>query len=160
MTIADMAVARVKQMGIGPKGKKFPKDLYEEADQVWAVFDRDEHPKYAESIKKCDDNKVGVARSNPCFELWLILHIEEYEKPDGRAAVTKHLKSIHPEYDAKRKSANCASLVGSVGKAEKSAEKQLRHRVDEGAAFEAPSTTVGRLTVSIRLASMKSPRTQ
>lgn len=45
-------------------------------DQAWCVFDRDSFPK--ENINKAVDlaraNKIKIAFSNECFELWYILH--------------------------------------------------------------------------------------
>ena len=52
------------------RGSRRSKDSFEENDQVWAVFDRDEHPRFDEAIALCDGHGVLVGRSNPCFELW------------------------------------------------------------------------------------------
>jgi hypothetical protein len=41
------------------------RDSFERDDQVWAVFDRDEHPSYEDSIQLCGAGGVHVARSNP-----------------------------------------------------------------------------------------------
>ena len=46
-------------------------------DEVWCVFDRDEHPNFAQAIEKATDNAIGVAISNPCIELWFILHFAD-----------------------------------------------------------------------------------
>jgi len=40
---------------------------FEEDDEVWAVFDRDEHPSVSEAIQRCQASKVGVAFSDPVF---------------------------------------------------------------------------------------------
>lgn len=99
----------------------------------------------------CEANGIGVGRSNPCFEVWLILHIEAYDKPDGRENVQKHFEKICVEYNKrKKKTPNCDELVISVIEAESRAETQLRRRSDEGMPFGPPSTTVGQLTQRIR----------
>lgn len=36
-------------------------------DQVWCVFDRDEHAHFDEAINQALDNKLDLAVSNPCF---------------------------------------------------------------------------------------------
>ncbi len=46
-------------------------------DQIWCVFDRDEHPNFAKAIALADRHGINVASSNPCLELWFILHFED-----------------------------------------------------------------------------------
>lgn len=43
-------------------------------DEVWCVFDRDEHPNVPQALEKAGANDIGVALSNPCIELWFLLH--------------------------------------------------------------------------------------
>jgi RloB-like protein len=48
-----------------------------EIDEFWCVFDVEwprNHPHLRESIAKAEANDIRLAISNPCFELWLILH--------------------------------------------------------------------------------------
>jgi hypothetical protein len=56
MTIAEEAAAKLKEI-------KKSKDSFEKGDQVWAVFDRDEHPNHESAIELCKRSGVGVARS-------------------------------------------------------------------------------------------------
>ncbi len=91
MTIANEAVNKLKQIGLSRRKRK-ELNSFEESDQVWAVFDCDHHPNYREAVLLCEKAGVNVARSNPCFELWLILHIEEYDKPDGHHAVQRRFR--------------------------------------------------------------------
>ncbi len=44
-------------------------------DEVWAVFDVDEHPNLKEAKALAQHKGVKVALSNPCFELWGLLHL-------------------------------------------------------------------------------------
>lgn len=49
---------------------------------VWCVFDveaPDPHADLEEAISKAAQNDVKLAISNPCFELWLILHYQDHE---------------------------------------------------------------------------------
>ena len=155
MTIADEAAEYAKERGL-TKNSRRRKYSYEEQDEVWAVFDRDEHDKYEEAIIYCESNSVSVARSNPCFELWLILHEEDYDRPDGRKYVQKRLESMIPEYDVnKGKTPDCQEMVSRVEEAERRAEALLRRRDEEGDPFGCPSTTVGQLTKGIREADHK-----
>ncbi|WP_219471501.1 RloB family protein [Nonomuraea rhizosphaerae] len=43
-------------------------------EQVWALFDRDDHSRVEESCRRAERAGVRVAFSHPCFELWLLLH--------------------------------------------------------------------------------------
>ena len=150
MTIARKASARMKQR----RGNSF-----DEKDQVWAVFDRDEHPNHEAAVRMCEQNRVGVARSNPCFEVWLIPHENDYDRSDHRKAVQRHLKTLRPEYDPdKNKSCDCDHLVKSVEQAEARAARQLAARQSEDAPFGPPSTTVGHLTAAIRMAAQAAGR--
>lgn len=50
-------------------------------DQVWAVFDWDEHTdEVSRACKQADEWGIQVALSNPCFDVWLIWHLEDYRR--------------------------------------------------------------------------------
>ncbi|MBW3086836.1 hypothetical protein KEM60_03065 [Austwickia sp. TVS 96-490-7B] len=52
-------------------------------DEYWCVFDVENpkpHPHLADACVKARDNGVHIAVSNPCFELWLILHLRDCAK--------------------------------------------------------------------------------
>lgn len=147
-TIASKAVAKVKEDHIGRYARRTETGT---DDQVWAVFDRDEHPRYQEAVSLCQQHGVHVARSNPCFELWLILHERDYDRPNSRKRVQSDLEQLRPEYHARRgKTPDCDDLVKRVVKAEGRAKRQLRNRELDGSPFGNPSTTVGLLTRQIR----------
>ena len=82
-TLATKAAELARKLGLLP-GRRKAKNSFEENDEVWAVFDRDEHPNFDQAIDRCRRAGVRVARSNPCFELWLILHEKDYDRPDDR----------------------------------------------------------------------------
>ncbi|MGN9914353.1 RloB family protein [Phytohabitans sp. LJ34] len=51
-----------------------------EIDEIWCVFDvewPDNHPNLSEAVALADRYGIRVAISNPCFELWLILHFRD-----------------------------------------------------------------------------------
>ena len=128
---------------------------------MWAVFDRDEHPEFEQAVQLCEQSGVGVARSNPCFELWLILHEKDYNRPNRRQSVQADLKVLRPEYDPKRANTpDCDELVRRVENAERRAAAQLRDQERNGSPYGNPSTTVGNLTRAIREAdTLARPRT-
>ncbi len=55
-----------------------------EIDEVWVIFDTDEHPNIPQACTEARDAGIGVALSNPCFELWLVLHCRDQTAPLGR----------------------------------------------------------------------------
>lgn len=155
-TVADHAIKELKDRGLHVKSRtRSVLNSFEEGDEVWAVFDRDEHPEYEESITRCKVEKVRVAHSNPCFELWLILHYQDYSKDCNHKTVQKDLGGICKEYSRKNKTVDCSKIVPEIIAAEKRAAVQLKNRNEEGNSFGPPSTTVGRLTARIRAASKK-----
>ncbi len=58
-------------------------------DEIWCVFDCDEHPDVAKAIHEARQSGIGTAMSNPCFELWLVLHVEEQWAHVHRHAVQR-----------------------------------------------------------------------
>lgn len=45
-------------------------------DEYWCVFDVDRHPNINQAIDKALANSIHVVVSNPCIELWFILHFQ------------------------------------------------------------------------------------
>jgi hypothetical protein len=119
---ANVEVRR-SELGTSPiQVVQYARDLFECGDrhkciqrrafeQVYAVFDRDDHESYfdalalAESLdgKLRNDNKQHVSfkaiASVPCFELWLLLHYENIWSPIHRDEVMRRLKSHIPTYN-------------------------------------------------------------
>ena len=53
----------------------------DEVDDCWCVFDVESpkpHPHLAEALVLARDHSIRLAVSNPCFELWLLLHLENH----------------------------------------------------------------------------------
>lgn len=79
-------------------------------DQIYAVFDRDEHESYFDALslaqsldgKLRNDEKQAVRfqaiASIPSFELWLLLHYEDIGHPIHRDEVTERLRQHMPGY--------------------------------------------------------------
>ncbi len=54
-----------------------------EVDECWCVFDVEwpkNHPNLFDARQLAEAKGIGLAISNPCFELWLILHHRELTK--------------------------------------------------------------------------------
>lgn len=143
-TIGKKALERKKSI-------KKDRNSFEENDEVWVVFDRDEHDAVKETIDNLSSQDVGVAFSNPCFEVWLILHYTDFDKSIGRHDVQKELEAICEGYSRKNgKKADFKALVSNVEAAEARAAKMNKRRENEGMPLQAPWTSVHNLTSSLR----------
>ena len=84
------------------KKKKLDKDAKEygfKDHQVWCVFDRDRHPDIDQAINQAYDNKINIAFSNPCFELWLLIHFHEQTSHIEREDAERKLGDYIPDYE-------------------------------------------------------------
>jgi hypothetical protein len=56
-------------------------------DEVWCVFDVDEHPRLERASELAAASDINLAISNPCIELWFLLHFaDQTAYIDSRAA--------------------------------------------------------------------------
>lgn len=116
-------------------------------DEVWCVFDIDDHPRIPEAQQMARDNDLRLAISNPCFELWLLLHFREppgaKHRHDLQSMLTEHL----PDY---KKRVNF-SLVSQGYDAAVKRAKRLENAADSAdESGRNPTTGVWRLTEGIR----------
>lgn len=63
-------------------------------DEVWCMFDVDEHPNLDEALGLARDHDIGVALSNPCLEMWFLLHFKDYTAHIERHAAQHECKKI------------------------------------------------------------------
>jgi hypothetical protein len=123
-------------------------------DELWCVFDVDEHPNLKQAIEMAKANGINVAISNPCIELWFLLHFK-----DQTAHVDRH-----------QAQSECRAALG-CGKAltdaalERLAENidiatgrarklEIKHRNDGTPAPGNPSSGMWRLMASIIAAAL------
>lgn len=150
-TIASVAINALSEIRHASRKSR---QSFGQLDEVWAVFDEDIHPNVLQAINQCKSAGVGIAYSNPCFELWLVLHRQNFDQACDRHQIQKYLEEICPEYNRKSgKSVNCVELIKTVEDAECRAILQLQRREDEASPMGAPSTTVQELTKALRIAS-------
>ena len=67
-------------------------------EQVWCVFDRDDHLKIHEAHVRARDCGIHVAFSNPCFELWFLAHFRYSTAHVERDDAERELRSRMPQY--------------------------------------------------------------
>ncbi|MES2173279.1 MAG: RloB family protein [Pseudomonadota bacterium] len=144
MTIVDSASEAKSQVARS-------KDSFAEYDQIWAVFDRDEHENVEQAISIAKSRGVKVAFSNPCFEVWLLLHHVEYDADEHRKQTQKRYQGIDKGYDPSgSKSVDLKSLIGGYDEACRRAKRMRARREEERTPKGAPYTDVDVLTELIR----------
>jgi len=123
----------------GDEDKKIQMRAFE---QVYAVFDRDDHETYHNALSKAaalngklrnDLNKAvrfEAIASVPCFELWLLLHFEDVHAPLHRTEVCQRLRQHLLNYDKGQEgyyAQTCQYLEGSSQRADDLAQKSTAH---------------------------------
>lgn len=81
-----------------------------DGDQFWLVIDTDHWidsnhiQNLVEVVRQCRDKGIHVALSCPCFELWLLLHFEDFPtEPDITCdQISARIKSFVGSYKKKR----------------------------------------------------------
>lgn len=116
-------------------------------DEVWGVFDVDDHPSLDEALALAARHEIAVAVSNPCFELWALLHFCDQrghiERQKLRVALKKYLRGYDKVLDFPR------VHVGYADALRRAAGLADRARCD-GEPGRNPTTGVPALTESIR----------
>ncbi len=121
-------------------------DLYLDFDEVWCVFDRDDHPRFHNACTMARDNGFELAVSNPCVELWLILHFRESPGPRHRNDLSRMLRGELPNYD---KHVDFDEFADGVEKATARARRLDVDAEGMGESGRNPTTGFYRLTDSI-----------
>lgn len=111
-------------------------------DQVWCVFDRDEHHHFDEAINQALDNKLALAVSNPNFELWILIHFQDQTASLTRQDAAHKVGTYIPGYDKK---ISFAELQGRTSKAVWRARKMESNATERGKATDNPTSGVWRL---------------
>ncbi|MCY4629592.1 MAG: RloB family protein [bacterium] len=63
-------------------------------DEIWCVFDVNAHPDVNSAIAEARDSGIQVAVSNPCFELWMVLHVENREAYVHRHEIQRRAREL------------------------------------------------------------------
>jgi len=79
------------------KAREAKRDRFE-YEHIWCVFDRDQHENIHEALLQARANGFGLAFSNPCFELWFLLHFQDQRAEVNRQTAVRELKEHLPDY--------------------------------------------------------------
>ena len=115
-------------------------------DEIWCIFDVDQHPNVAQAINEAQQSGICVAVSNPCFELWLILHYEDQTANIDRRDAQRRARDLGA-VDAKRlEPSNIETLLSGYEAARLRAQQlRERHLANGLDPTENPSSTVWEL---------------
>lgn len=142
--LVERAVARKREAEREARRKGDPESFL---DQVWCVFDVDDHTRLVEVRQQARANGIELAVSNPCFELWALLHFQEQTAFLNREKVRSFLKRHLADY---RKALPFDRLWPGYEEAVRRAEHLDRRCEERGCPGDNPSTGVYRLTELIR----------
>lgn len=122
------------------KAAKQQKDDNLAYDQVWCVFDVDDFTRIPAALEAAARAKVQVAVSNPCFEVWPLLHFAYSTAYLSSNDAPERLRNYMPGYD---KILDCELLHGRFEKAKSAARKlDAEHSKNGSPPRHNPSTEV------------------
>lgn len=122
------------------------RDDYLSFDEVWCVFDVDDHPNILEARDKAKANDIRVAISNPSFELWLLLHFCDNPGAQHRKDIARRLGKFVPNY---HKHIVFNDFANSYEEAFRRARQMQVLANEDGEPYRNPTTGVFALTESI-----------
>lgn len=123
-------------------------------DQAWAAFDGDEHIEndpnnWHRALDLARRKNIGLAISNPSFELWYLLHYANQTANINRTAVKHRLEQHIPGYD-KAKTYYPVPLREVTNEAmQRAAELQANHQHNDLERESNPSCGVHSLMVQL-----------
>lgn len=111
------------------------------SDELWLVIDRDNWNKNTLSAieKECKARGFNLAISNPCFELWLLLHQNKPKQPLTASECDKELKKLIKGYNKSKFNIDC--IVENISQAIEHAKVLDNNKNIQ----DAPSTKVFKL---------------
>ena len=116
-------------------------------DEVWCVFDVDQHPNLQDAKQMARDNGLRLAVSNPCIELWLWLHFADQPGARHRHELQKMIRQHIANYE---KQVDYADYAAGYEDARERAKRLDASAPADGEEGRNPTTGVWRLTESIR----------
>ncbi|ROP40414.1 RloB-like protein [Saccharothrix texasensis] len=144
LSVVEEAIMRRKNAS---KRARQAKDENLTYDEIWCVVDVDDHARLPEAKNLAKKEGINLAVSNPCFELWALLHFQEQNAHINSIAIQRRLRSHMPGYE---KSLRCDAMVGAYTLAKQRAmalEKQHERNMSKQGSN--PSTDVWKLVDKI-----------
>ena len=148
---SPLAVVRKAHQIIQQEGQ----DAY---SAVWCVFDRDETPnnagQFVVALNKAHEHSFNIAYSNPCFEVWYLLHFVTCPAHAFLTCIDCHKQlEFHigqPYAKDSRTVEHVNTICGRYGAtAIQHASQLIEHYRDHDPMIDNPCTTVHKLVTSI-----------
>jgi RloB-like protein len=156
-TLAQAALRLQKSRRVAAKNEEISYAQVADFDEIWIVFDTDlpwQQGKLKAGLEFASSKKIHCAYSTPCFEYWLLLHLERTTSLMTKCAdvIAKLSQSTGLTYSKNEPQAKAtiSPLIAHLAKAEENAVWVRRYHEQAGTAFPCyPSTEVDRLIASI-----------
>lgn len=117
--------------------KKVENGEWSHFEKIWLVYDKDDFPfdnfdntQFSAEGRK--DSNIRVAWSNESFELWLLLHFQEYVSDNGRQQYIKKLNTFFQYSKARKDLFDVIMKKGSLKDAKRRAKKLYNGFLKEG----------------------------
>ena len=126
------------------------KDSFGKSFEVWGIFDVDSHPGVPAAKDKARSNSIKICISNPCFEIWALMHFQDQSRYIDRRELQRNLRTHMPSYNHDQNpefdySLMCEKYDDAKGRA----QNQLRRLILNGDEGGNPSTDIFELLDSI-----------
>lgn len=119
-------------------------------DEIWCVFDVDSHNDLEDAISLAINSGIKCAISNPCFELWLVLHVADQTAYVERERIQKRCRELSLIEGKRIEEQVGTTLINGIRDAIFRAKNLGKmHMRAEASMRENPSSTVWRLMESI-----------
>jgi hypothetical protein len=123
------------------------KDATQKFDEIWCVCDVDDHPHLDAARTLASQNDIRLAISNPCFEIWVLLHFLDHTAYIDRRILKRRVKKFLPKYEKSIRAEDLSlGYEVAVDRARRLENRHVRNR----STTDNPSTGVYRLTERIR----------
>lgn len=119
-------------------------------DEIWCVFDIDEHPYVPQAVDKAYANGINLAVSNPCIELWFILHFEDQTAHLERGAAQNRSRDLLGCDKTLTRDAHDLLVAGFAGAKERAQHLDTKHHGDGSPPRSNPSSNMWQLVDRIR----------
>ena len=122
-------------------------------DEIWCMFDIDLHPNVPTTIHNARQSGIEVAVSNPCIELWLVLHVEDQTAYIKRRNVQRRANELQLTFGKRIPDSAWSTLFDEFATARQRAKAlDQRHAGNGSPPRSNPSTDIWRLVDRIRSA--------
>jgi hypothetical protein len=127
LTIVEELISHRKALGNG----------FAEGDQMWAIFDVDEHlqndrPRFFRAIEQAKNHDILLAPTNPSFEYWLCSHFNYHTASIDRKAARAQAQTWLPGYDKALDQKMRGLLMEALSTALENAEKLEKRNAEPG----------------------------